>query len=278
MPEISVVMGIYNENRKYAARAIDSILQQTFTDFELLICDDGSDVSFYSWLRDYCRKDSRIKLMRHRKNKGLAAALNQCLRRASGTFIARMDADDISIAVRFEKQAAFLKQHKEYAMVGCSVYLISGQTIWGERRLEEMPQKESFLKTSPFVHPAVMIRREVMQKLRGYREQPQYMRVEDYDFFMRMYAAGHRGYNLREALLIYRDEQRFHVKRKYRFRWNELRVRMYGFSKLGISAGNLHYVIKPLAVGLIPHRMKWKLHTKQYAFKSFDICDKKNEE
>lgn len=278
MPEISVLMGIYNENRNRAALAIDSVLKQTFADFEFLICDDGSDPAFYRWLRQYCRKDKRIRLMRQKENKGLAAALNRCFRCASGKLIARMDADDISVCTRFEKQAAFLHRHKEYALAGSNVYLIAGSVVWGERRLEEAPGKHSFLYTSPFIHPAVMIRREAMETLLGYREQPRYLRVEDYDFFMRMYAAGYRGYNVQEPLLYYRQEifvrsyKALHrnrlpayVKRKYRYRVNECLVRLQGFRELGILGGNLRYVAKPLAVGLLPDGVARKIHIKKYA-------------
>ncbi|MDE7310114.1 MAG: glycosyltransferase [Eubacterium sp.] len=263
MPEISVLMGIYNENRRYAALAIDSVLEQTFTDFEFFICDDGSDPAFYKWLKGYCRKDQRIRLMRQKKNRGLASALNRCFRCASGKFIARMDADDISVCTRFEKQAAFLNRHQEYALAGCNVYLIDGCKVWGERRLEEVPGKRSFLYTSAFVHPAVMIRREVMEALFGYREHARYLRVEDYDFFMRMYGAGYVGYNLQEPLLFYREEIR--GKHKYRYRVNECRVRLNGFRDLGILRGNLRYVVKPLAVGLLPDRVIRKIHVKKYA-------------
>lgn len=262
-PKISVLMGIYNEKRKNAKAAIDSVLKQTFTDFEFLICDDGSDPAFYEWLKKYCKKDKRIRLIRQRENKGLAAALNRCFVYASGNLIARMDADDICVRTRFEKQEAFLRKHSEYAMVGCNVYLVAGSKVWGERRMEEVPKESSFLKTSAFVHPAVMIRREVMKTLSGYREQKRFLRVEDYDFFMRMYAAGYRGYNLQEPLLFYREEAV--AKQTYRCRVNECLVRLHGFWNMGILRGNLRYVGKPLAVGLLPDWVIREVHVKRYA-------------
>ena len=85
MPEISVLMGTYNEkNKEHVAQAVDSILNQTFTDLELIICDDGSKEEFYQWLKKYCRKDARIRLLRNRKNRGLAVVLNKCFRCSRG--------------------------------------------------------------------------------------------------------------------------------------------------------------------------------------------------
>lgn len=252
MPAVSVLMGIYNENRTMTAAAIDSILNQTFQDFEFIICDDGSAEEFYQWLQEYCKKDCRIKLLRSKKNQGLAAALNRCLRDASGTFAARMDADDVSIPERLEKQVRFLNRHTEYALVGSNARLTDRHGVWGERRLERQPEKDSFLSTSPFIHPAVMMRMDVVKSLRGYSEAVQVERSEDYDLFMRIYAAGFHGYNLQEALLEYREDVQSYAKRNYRYRLHECQVRYMGFRRLGILQGNLRYVCKPLLVGLIP--------------------------
>lgn len=167
MTAVSVLMGTFNEKKTVVAQAIDSILHQTFTDFEFIICDDGSKSDFYHWLKIYCQKDRRIRLLRNKKNQGLAAVLNQCLKSAAGAYIARMDADDVSDQERLAKQYAFLESHPEYALVGCHVRMIANEKTWGVRILEKEPDKYSFLKTSPFVHPAVMIRKDVMEELGG---------------------------------------------------------------------------------------------------------------
>lgn len=265
MPVISVLMGIYNENILYASQAVDSILNQTFSDFEFIICDDGSKPAFYEWLRSYCRKDRRIRLLRSRANHGLAAALNHGLKYARGKYIARMDADDIAAADRLARQYAFLESHAEYALVGCSAWMIGEQGIWGVRRMEQEPSENSFLKTSPFIHPSIMIRREVMKRLHGYTQAKAAVRAEDYEFFMRLYAAGYRGYNLQEPLLYYREDIRSFKKRRYRYRIHECIVRHDGFRRLGILKGNLHYVIKPLIAGLVPARIMIRIRKYNYA-------------
>lgn len=253
MPLISVIMGTYNEtDRTQVERAVDSILGQTLTDFEYIICDDGSKPEFYQWLKGFCAKDTRIRLLRNRKNRGLSGTLNRCFQYALGKYIARMDADDISLPWRLEKQLAFLEANTDYTLVGCNVGMMDKDILWGKRILKTCPTKYDFLQTSAFIHPAVMMRREVMERLHGYAVGKKFLRVEDYDFFMRVYAAGFVGYNMQEVLFFYREGAASYHRRKYRFRINECRIRFGGFLRLGILKGNLRYVLKPLVVGLIP--------------------------
>ena len=259
MPEISVIMGVYNEkNHNQVVRALDSILMQTFSDFEFIICDDGSEEEEYWWLKKYSEKDQRIQIIRQDSNQGLAAALNTCLKKAQGKYIARMDADDIARKDRLEKEREFLDIHKEYALVGSNAALIDEQGTWWQRTLKANPKREDFLFTSPFIHPAIMMRKEVYDVLCGYSTEKYALRTEDYDLFMRMYAKGYRGANIQENLLCYREDRNAYGKRKYRYRINEMKVRYKGFKANGILKGNLFYVITPLVVGLIPVRlMQW---------------------
>lgn len=264
-PTVSVLMGIYNEKKKeYVIRAIDSILEQSFEDFEFIICDDGSEIEFYQWMQEFCKKDSRIYLLRKKKNEGLAAALNTCFETARGTYIVRMDADDISSPERFEKQIAFLEKHPQYALVGCGADMIDDDGIWGERIPVEIPVRTDFLRTSPFIHPSIIMRREVLKELGGYSTEKYVERVEDYELFMRLYAAGYAGYNMQEKLFYYREDRNAYGKRKYRYRINESRVRYRGFQKIGVLKGHIRYVVKPLIVGLIPVRMIQLIRKRQF--------------
>lgn len=264
LPVISVLMGVCQERREDVCAAIDSVLRQSVRDFELIICDDGSGTEYYAWLQRYCSKDSRIYLIGNEKNRGLAYTLNRCLHHARGRYVARMDADDISMPTRLEKQYLFLEKHREYALVGCNACMVDENGIWGVRKMEEVPQKKSFLYTSAFIHPSIMIRTDVLRRLGGYMQKSEVLRVEDYELFMRMYAKGYQGYNLQENLLLYKEDRQSYRKRKYDFRMNECRVRYQGFLSLGILKGNFRYVIKPLLVGLIPGYMMRKYRRKKY--------------
>lgn len=261
---ISVIMGIYNEQKQNAGKAINSILNQTERNIEFIICDDGSDKEFFNWLQNFCSKDNRIILLRNKQNLGLSATLNKCLSYAHGEYIARMDGDDISDKRRLEKQLQFLDSHPEYSLTGCNVKFIDSKGIWGERTLPKIPKKKDFLYTSPFVHPSIMIRKNIMDELGGYSEEPYAVRTEDYELFMRLYAKGYKGYNLQDFLFFYREDKEAYKKRRYCYRLNESRVRYKGFRELGILRGNLRFVIKPLIAGLVPIRIIKKVRKRKF--------------
>ena len=121
-PLISVCMAVYNAER-YVAEAVESILNQTFGDFEFLILDDGSTDGSLDILRRYAERDPRIRLT-SRPNQGLVASLNELVDQARGEFIARMDADDVSLPERFQREVDYLRDHPECVLVGSRVRLI----------------------------------------------------------------------------------------------------------------------------------------------------------
>ena len=117
MPKISIIMGIYN-CAETLPEAIDSVLTQTFSDWQLILCDDGSKDNTYGIAKEYQgRFPEKILLLQNEQNMGLNHTLNRCLQVASGEYVARMDGDDISLPTRLEKEAAFLDAHPEYAIV-----------------------------------------------------------------------------------------------------------------------------------------------------------------
>lgn len=116
-PAVSVVMSVFNEEA-HVAEAIESILKQTFADFEFIIIDDASTDGSPALIETYAQKDSRIKVFTQPENQGLAVSLNKGLRQATGTYLARMDADDISYPERFQKQFDYLERHPELGALG----------------------------------------------------------------------------------------------------------------------------------------------------------------
>lgn len=254
MCKVSIIMGVYNmANKKEIMKlAIESIFNQTYNNFEFIICDDGSNDGTYEILKSLTEKDNRVILIRNDRNRRLAYSLNRCLKIAKGEYIARMDADDISMPNRLEKQVKFLDDNLEYAMVGCNLLFINNRGIWGKRILAEKPTKKSFLFTSPFCHPAMIMRKKVLDKVDNYKVEKITRRLEDYDLFMRMYATGYKGYNIQEFLYQFREDNDAFKRRAYKYRWDEVQVRYRGFKALGLMPKGFLYVIKPLIVGLIP--------------------------
>ena len=202
-PTISIVMPVYNA-RRYVARAVESILTQTVTDFEFIIIDDGSTDGSTTILRKYAGRDSRIRLV-SRPNTGLVLALNEGLRLAGGKFIARMDADDISLPERFARQLAAFRANGRLVAVGGSFTCIDA----AGRRLIRFPQPtdDSTIQQllihghCPLSHPTVMMRRGVVLSVGGY--DPHHATAEDLDLWLRLAEVGELG-NVPEVVLEYR--------------------------------------------------------------------------
>ena len=247
-----MIMGVYNPDEKRLKVSIQSIQEQTLKDWELLLYDDGSGERYAEKIYMFSQMDRRIRWIRSRENKGLAFALNQCIRRAEGKYIARMDDDDISLPLRLERQCRFLEENPEYGWVGTNAGLIDDTGIWGEEKLPELPEAKDFLKYSPYIHPSVMFSREILENCGGYCISKATRRCEDYELFMRLHAAGMQGYNLQEKLFLYREGKDSYEKRKITYRFCEMQIRWQGFKRLRIlKFTTLPYVCRPLA-GAVP--------------------------
>lgn len=255
--EISVVMGVYNpRSREQFMESVMSIVKQTFQKWEMLIYDDGSALEYVPMIKEASMLDSRIILIRSEENHGLAYGLNECIRRARGKYIARMDDDDISKPERFEKMYQFLENHKEYQWAGSNSELIDEHGVWGNDTMQEIPQKEDFLAYSPYIHPTVVFRKKILERLNGYKVADETRRCEDYELFMRLHEQGYQGYNLQENLLQYREDANAYKKRKYCYRIKEMKVRYEGFKNLGIlRPQTVPYVVRPLLGGLVSPKL-----------------------
>ena len=201
---VSVVMPVYNA-RRYLMRAVQSILDQTFTDFEFIIVDDGSTDRSLKIIRDFEKKDGRIKVI-SRPNTGIVGALNDGLQAARGDLIARMDADDVALPERFEKQIAYMQENPECVILGTGIFFMdaAGNIV---KRCERPPDHETIEKwllngdAGAMIHPSVMMRREAFEKIGGYRQKAKL--TEELDLFLRLAQVG-RLANLEELLLLYR--------------------------------------------------------------------------
>ena len=252
MPTLSVITGASNVAEcKYFARSVMSVLEQTFSDFEFIICDDGSSDATYAKLCEYADKDPRIKLIRNEKNLGLVETLNKCLAIAEGKYIARHDCDDYNDPTRFEKQITYLEEHPDIALLGTAVYLFDDSGVWDKETMPRRVENRDFLFNNPYKQGSVTFRREALERAGGYRVAKETVRNEDYDLFMRIQTFA-RGENLEEALYYFCEDGAARKRRKYRYRINEARVRAKGFKALGLLPKGALYVIKPLIVGLIP--------------------------
>jgi glycosyltransferase involved in cell wall biosynthesis len=197
-------MSVYNGDR-YLEKAVDSILAQTFKDFEFIIINDGSSDRSLSILENYAKQDDRIRLI-DQQNSGLTKSLNKSLALSCGEFIARMDADDIAMPERFERQIEYLETHPQCVIVGSEVLQIDmdGDAICEMGISQNHKKIEAELLAGcggAIRHPAAMMRREPLIAIGGYREK--FKMTEDLDLFLRLAECGELA-NLPEVLLHYR--------------------------------------------------------------------------
>lgn len=260
--KVSIIMGVYN-SEKTIERSINSILNQTFKDWIFIICDDGSSDNTFEILKKYENKyPSKFKILKNDKNRGLTYSLNHCLKYVSTEFVARMDGDDISLPERLSKQVKFLDAHSEYGFVGTSIERFDENGVWKRCKSIEEPQKNIFYSSTGFVHPTILIRKSILDKVNGYNDIWYTKRCEDYDLWMRLYSEGFKGYNIQEILFQYYEGKDSFPKRKYRYRFGEAVTRAIGYFKLRMYPKGIIYVFKPLISGLLPKKIVIFLHRK----------------
>ena len=199
--KVTVIMPVYN-CEKYLREAIDSILNQTFNDFEFLIINDGSIDSSRKIILSY--DDPRIRFIDNEKNIGITCSLNKGLQLAKGEYIARQDADDISFPERLEKQVVFLDTYENVGLVGSSPILIDadGNKIKMLKvRTDSKEIKESLFRTNQFIHGSVIFRNKCIEQIGSYREAVKF--CEDYDLWLRISESWDVA-NIREPLYYLR--------------------------------------------------------------------------
>jgi len=198
-PLISVVLPVYN-GEKYLVEAIDSVLVQSFSDFELIVIDDGSTDGSLRILQEYQKRDKRILLV-SRENRNLATTLNDSIDIARGEWIVRMDQDDIALPHRFERQLQWLEQTGADICGSWVKHFGSwDRRTWRGCQSDQAIKMEMLFK-SPFVHPSVMMRADLAKQLR-YDKTCE--KAEDYDLWVRAAQAGWKMSNVPEVLLLYR--------------------------------------------------------------------------
>lgn len=264
MAKVSIIMGIYNVGN-VLKESIDSILSQTFTDWELIMCDDGSEDNTYDVAKSYVDKyPNKMILLKNKKNKGLEYSLNKCLSQASGDYIARQDGDDRSLNDRLSTEVEFLDNHPEYSLVGTNMLFFDENGIWGNSNFGGEVTKEDFAFCSPFMHPTIVIRKSALTAVNGYKENTGLTRVEDYYLWLRLYMAGYKGFNLIDCLYEYRDDRNAFSKRTVKNRISLFKIMEYGVSSLGLPVKYKLAPFKQLALMLVPGRFYAALHKMKY--------------
>lgn len=215
-PRVTVLMAVHN-GEQYLETAVTSILRQTLHDFDFLIVDDASTDATLQILGNLAAKDARIRILSNKKNLGLTASLNQGIAQIETSYIARMDADDISVPERLERQVAYMEMHPEVAAVGCysGIFTASDDVECSVLRLPSSKydiRKNTFLFGPQLQHPAALIRTSAIRYISKYRSQFKY--AQDYDLWLRILEKYELS-NIPKTLLFNR-EHKYSISQKFR--------------------------------------------------------------
>lgn len=261
-PRISVIMGIYN-CASTLQEALNSIYAQSYQNYEIILCDDGSTDDTYAVAQRNALSHANIKLIKNPCNLGLNQTLNNCLELAEGEFIARMDGDDTCSPNRFEKELNILDENPEYSIVSSDMSFFDENGIWGQTHVLPFPQPIDFLKRTCFCHAACLVRKEAYLSVGGYTVDKKLLRVEDYHLWVKMYAKGYRGCNILEPLYQMRDDSNANKRKKFKYRINESYVKIEAIRLLHLPAISYIYCLRPIIIGLLPPFLYNFLHRKK---------------
>ena len=254
--KVSIIMATYNCEDTLDA-SMQSIFNQTFNDWQLVICDDASTDNTWQRLQSYQKQyKDKIVLVRNKTNSRLAASLNNCLQHATGEYIARMDADDISLPQRLEKQVAFLDAHKEYAVVGTSMIRWDGAKDFDIYKAPNNPNINTLLHEAPFCHATIMMRKSVYDALGGYVVKKRTRRGQDRDLWFRFFAAGFNGANIAEPLYKVREDETFTKRSPLKYDIDGVKTRLIGFKSLHVPPYKYYLAFQPIVSHFVPRKLK----------------------
>ena len=258
--KISVIMATYN-CAATIEKSLESILAQTYENWVMIICDDGSSDRtpeiLHRYERDY---PGKFVIIRNDTNRKLPYSLNRCLEYVQTDLVARMDGDDWSAPDRFEKQAAFLKGHPEYDLVGTGVTVFDGEKKIASIVKVPEPTKETMLRSNAFSHATIMTHKRVYDALGGYSLDPTAERVEDVDLWCRFLAAGYKGYNLPDELYVILENVNAAKRRTFQARLNSARTRCRGYKLMGFRGLTCYKPYLLVLRAFVPTAVYRKIH------------------
>lgn len=260
--KISVIMGIYN-CQDTLEEALNCIFNQTYKNWELIMCDDASTDDTYRIAKKYVDNDNRILLIKNDYNMGLAYSLNHCLQYVTGDYVARMDGDDVCDYNRFQKELEVFLSHSELSVVSSGLYYYDENGKFGELYYPRLPNKKDLVKRSPFCHASAMMRTSHLKLIGGYNTDKKRERIEDYDLWYRFYKNGFKGYNINELLYGMRDDRNAIMRRKFKYRINEFKLKIEIIKSFNLNKKYYIYSLRPIIVGLAPPFIYSLFHKKK---------------
>ena len=258
VPEVSVITAVYN-GHDVIGDALESLKKQTFTDWECIICDDGSIDATWEVINEVVHGDTRFRLLRNEVNRGPAYSRNRCISTAQGEYIAIQDADDISFPNRLDEQVRYLDAFHDVSAVGTHAGLFNDtKQYWGVSKVPEYPKKKDWVKGPQVIHASTMLRKKDFQSVGQYNEK--LLKAEDYDLWVRFIASGHRITSIPKVLYGIHWDSSDYTRKKMKHRWNEIRVRHEAIKTFPLPPYFYIYLLKPLFLGVLPPRLVYFCH------------------
>ena len=253
--KVSVLMAAYNAE-PYIEASVNSIREQTYSNLEIIVCDDCSTDGTWRVLEKLASQDARIRLLKNQKNSFAACSRNRCLEIAEGDYIAIQDADDISAPDRIEKLVGALEANPQYDFVSCEEGLFAENPTDCYKTIQHKryPTKKDFLRGMCFCHAATLFRKSALVGVGGYPIDDKIKRHEDYMMFMNLYANGSCGMNIDDCLYFYRVDEQAMRRRKFKARIEECKIRYRGFRKMKLMPLGLPFIFVPI-VGFVLQKL-----------------------
>lgn len=255
---VSIIIACYNAE-EYIGECLESIINQTHHNIEIIICDDNSTDDSYKILQSYAKADDRILLLKNEKNSFAAATRNRCITNSSGEYLMIQDIDDKSELNRVEVLLShLLTENVDFVSSGMLSFDQNKHTMKClSRSGPEFPQRKDFLWGLPFYHATTLFKRQCIEAVGGYRVSKETRRGQDYDLFMRLYASGFIGKVIDECLYWYREDSATIRRRTFSARIDECKIRFHGFRILKLYPIGFLFVPKPL-IAHFYHMLKYR--------------------
>lgn len=260
-PKISIIMGIYNpKTKEMIDKCLNSIINQTFVDWECILCDDGTSNNMFDYIIEKYSFDKRFVFIKNERNLGLRVALNNAIKHSKAKYLVRQDIDDYSDINRLSILYKIAIDNPEWDVIGTSMMKFADDKIWGKYtpRVFDIKKKD-FLKGNVVAHATTIIKKSSIEKVSGYRVAWETIRCEDIDLFMRMFAKGCVIKNIDVPLYFVREDKDAYSRKKYANRIKEAVVKYKGFKMLNMPLWGYIYVFRPLIVGLVPNKLMFFL-------------------
>lgn len=250
-PKISVIMAEYNTKPEHLKDSIKSILNQSFTDFEFIIVNDGSHTNLQDIVKGL-GGDSRIRIVNNPENKGLVYSLNNAINHSKGDYLVRMDTDDIALKNRIETLYNFALSHPEYSVIGSTAIEFSSTKEKGILGKPGIKSSKDLMTGNVPIHPSVIMKKSDILEVGGY---PDFDRAEDLALWCELLLSEKKIYTIDRSLLKYRVEDVDYNKRTLRKRKGEIKARLHYYPKLNAGPVEYLYIAKSIIAGLTPARL-----------------------